>query len=407
MADLVLALNAGSSTIKFALFSVDDAGPEAKFRGLIEDRMGQPKMRAWAADGRLVDEGEWPSDAGRDAGFWARIVLEWAEARIGGDRLCAVSHRVVHGGPDYAEPVLVTDAVLSALDALSPLAPLHQPDNLAMVRAVMATRPALHNVACFDTAFFRDLPPVAQRAPIPRAWADKGVRRYGFHGLSYAYLQRRLQELKPREEPKRVIFAHLGSGASLCGCLDGAPIDTTMGFSPLDGLVMSTRCGALDPGIALYLQRTGGLDVEALEHMLYRQSGLLGVSGLSGDMRVLQQSQAVEAREAVDLFVYRLVQQVGALTASLGGLDALVFSGGIGEHAAEIRRRVCEALEWLGLQLDEAANAAGQTDISTPQSLVSAMIIPTDEEDSLASGAFAALGPDFALRGLETSRIAV
>ena len=265
------------------------------------------------------------------------------------------------------------------------LAPLHEPHNLAMARAVAERRPDLPNVACFDTAFFHDLPATARRVPIPREWEAKGVRRYGFHGLSYAYLRRRLGEIAPGGLPRRVVFAHLGSGASLCACLDGQPVETTMGFSPLDGLVMSTRCGDLDPGVVLYLMRRGGLSLQQVEDMLYRQSGLLGVSGLSGDMRTLLASAAPEAAEAVALFVFRVVREIGALAACMGGVDALVFSAGVGEHAGDIRRRVCERLAWMGLAFDARAR------ISVPASAVSAWVIPTDEEIGLATGAAALL----------------
>jgi acetate kinase len=266
---------------------------------------------------------------------------------------------------------------------------------MAMVRAVTQLRPAWSQVACFDTGFFHNLPQPARRVPIPREWEAAGVRRYGFHGLSYTYLQRRLAELKPLGWPRRVVFAHLGSGASLCACLDGAPIETTMGFSALDGLVMSTRCGAIDPGVILHLARSGGLTEDQIEDLLYHRSGLLGVSGVSGDMRALLASPAPEAEEAVELFVYRVVQQIGALAATLGGLDALVFSAGIGEHCAEIRTRICQKLEWMGVRLDSASNQAGPGEISVPQSSASVWVIPTNEEEILAEGAERVLSAEY------------
>ncbi len=249
-----------------------------------------------------------------------------------------------------------------------------------------AERPRALNVGCFDTAFFHDLPPAARRVALPAEWEGRGVRRYGFHGLSYTFLSHRLGALNPLGGPRRVIFAHLGSGASLCACLDGKPVDTTMGFSPLDGVVMSTRCGALDPGVVLYLLRQG-LDAAGIEDLLYRRSGLLALSGLSGDMRTLLASKSPEASQAVDIFVASVVREIGALTARLGGLEALVFSAGIGEHAPEIRRRVCEQLAWLGVALDDDANAAGPGRISPPTFDVSVWVIPTDEEHTLAKGA--------------------
>lgn len=387
MSDVVLALNAGSSTIKFALFALEAQGPAQRLRGLIDGVGRGPRMTAWGADGKVADERTWPKDPGRDAALFADDILAWIDDRLGDDRLVAFTHRFAHGGPDFAAPVAITPDVEATLQGLCDLAPLHEPHNLAMARAVAARRPDLPNIACFDTAFFHDLPASARRVPIPRAWEAKGVRRYGFHGLSYAYLRPRLEELAPGGLPKRTVFAHLGSGASLCACLDGRPVETTMGFSPLDGLVMSTRCGDLDPGVVLFLMRDGGLTLPQVEDLLYRQSGLLGVSGLSGDMRTLLASQTPEAEEAVELFVFRVVREIGALAACLGGLDALVFSAGIGERSGEIRRRICERLGWMGLELDAAANMDGRARISTPGSAVSAWVIPTDEEIGLAAGA--------------------
>jgi acetate kinase len=389
MADAVLALNAGSSTVKFALYAVRDGGAEPRLRGLVEDLGRAPLMRAKDPEGRLLDERAWP-DAARDVGRLADAILEWTTARLDGDRLAAVGHRFVHGGTDFHDPTLLTDAVMVKLQALCALAPLHEPYNLAMARAVAGRRPGVANIACFDTAFFHDLPATAAQLAIPRGWGARGVRRYGFHGLSYAYLRGRLGELAPGL-PKRVVFAHLGSGASLCACLDGRPVETTMGFSALDGLVMSTRCGALDPGVVFHLLRQGMAPAE-VEDMLYRRSGLLGVSDLSGDMRTLLASSADAAREAVELFVHHVVRHAGALVACLGGLDALVFSAGIGEGSAEIRRRVCERLAWLGVELDPEANAAQGPCITSAASPASAWVIPTDEEQGLADGAVAVAG---------------
>jgi acetate kinase len=362
VADLILALNAGSSTLKFALFEVGAERPVARWRGLIDAPGDGP-------EGHAAD------------------ILRQAEDHIGQDRLRAFSHRIAHGGPDFAGPALLTAPALARLDALLPLAPLHQPHNLAMARAVATLRPDLPNIGCFDTAFFHGLPAAARRVPLPPEWEARGVRRYGFHGLSYAYLQQRLGELEPQGGPRRVIFAHLGSGASLCACLDGAPVETTMGFSPLDGLVMSTRCGALDPGVVLYMLQGGGLTAGEVQDLLYRRSGLLALSGLSGDMRTLLASDAAASQEAVDMFVFRIVREIGALTACLGGLDALVFSAGIGEHAPDIRRRVCERLAWLGVEIDEVANAAGAVRISPARSSTSVWVVPTDEEHTLAAEA--------------------
>jgi acetate kinase len=390
MAELVLALNAGSSTVKFALFDVAGSAPVLRCRGLIDGLGHAPTMRVRDGDGAIVGERGWPDGGGLKPADFAGDILAWIEGRLGGQPLRAVAHRIAHGGPDFADPIVLQSAVLDELAALEPLAPLHQPHNLAMVRAVQALRPDLVNIGGFDTAFFHDLPAVAQRVPLPSPWPDRGVRRYGFHGLSYSYLQGRLRALKPLGGPSRVVFAHLGSGASLCACRDGRPVETTMGFSPLDGLVMSTRCGAIDPGVLLYLMGPGGLDRGQVEDLLYRHSGLTGVAGL-GDMRQLLAIDAPASRAAVDLFVYRVVQDVGALAAALGGLDAIVFSAGIGEHSPEIRARICERLGWIGLELDTDANAGSAERISTLRSAVSAWVIATDEEQTLAAGARQAL----------------
>jgi acetate kinase len=390
MAELVLALNAGSSTVKFALFDVAGGETIARYRGLIDGLGHAPAMRVRAAGGEVVADMTWSDTSTRPADF-AGDILAWIESRQDGEPLRAVAHRIAHGGPDFADPIELTPSVMSKLAALEPLAPLHQPHNLAMVRAVQALRPEMVNIGGFDTAFFRDLPPVARCVPLPQPWPDRGVRRYGFHGLSYSYLQGRLRALKPLGGPSRVVFAHLGSGASLCACRDGRPVETTMGFSPLDGLVMSTRCGAIDPGVLLYLLGPGGLALSEVEDLLYRRSGLAGVSGLGGDMRQLLASEAPASRAAVDLFVYRVVQDIGALAAVLGGLDAVVFSAGIGEHAPAIRARVCDQLAWLGLELDPQANAASAERISPLRSTVSAWVIATDEEQTLAAGAGQAL----------------
>lgn len=397
MSELVLALNAGSSTVKFALFDVAGAQPALRYRGLIDGVERAPTMSVRDARGELAAEGGWPSGARRPADFAADI-LAWIEARLDGEPLAAVAHRIAHGGQDFTEPTELTTQVLDRLAALEPLAPLHQPHNLAMARAVRTLRPGLINIGGFDTAFFHDLPAVARSVPLPAPWPERGVRRYGFHGLSYSYLNDRLRALKPLGTPARVVFAHLGSGASLCGCLHGRPVETTMGFSPLDGLVMSTRCGSIDPGVLLYLLGQGGLDRAQVEDLLYRRSGLAAVSGLGGDMRRLLASEAAESRAAVDLFVYRVVREVGALAAALGGLDALVFSAGIGEHAPAIRDRVCAGLAWLGLELDPEANAASAQRITIPRAAVSAWVIPTDEEHTLAVGAREALARELMCR---------
>jgi acetate kinase len=309
--------------------------------------------------------------------------LDFIDNHLGRDGLTAVGHRIVHGGADHVVPELITPALLTALRALIPLDPLHMPDNLAPISAVAAARPALRQVACFDTAFHHTMPSVAKRLALPLEISDQGVRRYGFHGLSYEYIAGRLTHLSPALAHGRVIVAHLGSGASLCALKDGKSIDTTMGFSALDGLVMATRCGLLDPGVILYLVRQGHSFAD-IESMLYHRSGLLGVSGISGDVRVLLASDDPRAREAIELFTYRIASEAGALISALGGLDGLVFTAGIGEHAPSIRSAICTRLTWLGLCLDDVANTAGVDRISTSDSAIEVRVIATDEEAMIA-----------------------
>jgi acetate kinase len=292
---------------------------------------------------------------------------------------------VVHGGAEHDRPELVTKTLLDALACLRPLAPLHEPHNLAPIRAIMAARPNLPQVVCFDTAFHHTMPVVATRCALPREFEAAGIRRYGFHGISYEFIARRLREIAPVLAMGRVITAHLGNGASLCAMHNGRSLDTTMGFTPLDGLMMGTRCGSLDPGVILYLEQQRGLNAQQIEDLLYKQSGLLGVSGgISSDMRTLLASKDSRAEEAIDLFVFRIIRDMGALTSSLGGLDGIVFTAGIGEHAPEIRARVCTQLGWLGVVLDEKANTDGADIISAAQSRVAVHIIPTDEEWMIA-----------------------
>jgi acetate kinase len=305
------------------------------------------------------------------------------EAHLDGQKPAAVGHRVVHGGTAFSAPVRIDAAVLDTLQRLWPLAPLHQPHNLAAIRAIAAISPSLPQVACFDTAFHHGKPPVAQRFALPRELHEAGIRRYGFHGLSYD-IGAALRERAPDVAGGRVVVAHLGAGASLCAMLGGKSIDTTMGFTALDGLPMGTRCGALDPGVILYLLRERGTDADRIEDLLYHHSGLLGISGLSSDMRELLGSHDQRAEDAVDLFVYCIARELGALAATLGGLDGLVFTAGIGEHAPEIRRRVCGRSAWLGIVLDLDANERGDECISTATSRVSVWRITTDEERVIA-----------------------
>lgn len=387
MPGTILALNAGSSSIKFALLEDGVHARRLLSRGEIDGIGNAPCFAARAPDGTLLAGRHWDAGARLEHEDLLKTLLDWATSHLGGGSLMAVGHRVVHGGSRFHQPVLVDAGVLSALEALIPLAPLHQPHNLAAIRALARLSPGLPQVACFDTAFHRDMPPVATRMALPRAYADEGMRRYGFHGLSYEYLASRLRELAPVPASGRVIAAHLGNGASLCAMRDGRSVDTTMGFSTLDGLVMGTRCGSIDPGALLYLQQARGLTVAEVERLLYHDSGLLGVSGISNDMRTLQASTDPRAKEAVALFVYRVVREIGAMASSLGGLDALVFSAGIGEHMAAIRASVCEALAWLGVECEAQANVRNDLLISTPGSRVGVYVIATDEEAMIAAHA--------------------
>jgi acetate kinase len=384
MPEAVLSINAGSSSIKFALFGLAEGGElEAISAGKIEGIGSSPHLIARDSAGSVVMERRW-----EDRSFTHEAFLEELLSRIGtlagSCRLVGIGHRVVHGGVEFAAPELITKPVLDALGKLVPLAPLHQSHNLAAIFAAMAARPGVPHVACFDTAFHRTQPPVATRFAIPQALFDEGIRRYGFHGLSYEYVARTLQQLDPAAASGRVIAAHLGNGASLCAMAGGLSVDTTMGFTALDGLMMGTRCGSIDPGVILYLQQQKGMSPDEIQRLLYEQSGLLGVSGLSGDMRELLASGHASAREAVELFVYRVSREAGALASSLGGLDDLVFTAGIGENSPAIRAFVCQRLAWLGVEIDAEANEAGAPTISAPTSRVLVRVIPTDEERMIA-----------------------
>ncbi|MBH8580666.1 acetate/propionate family kinase [Bisbaumannia pacifica] len=346
-----LILNGGSSTLKFALYE----GEARRLRGLIERIGATPRLRLSQAPAGLSPPA---ALAAPDTPAAAAALLDWLAASDELTGLDAIVHRIVHGGRDFAAPVILDEATLARLDALSPLAPLHQPQALAVVRACRERLPGPLQIGCFDTAFHHDQPRLHQLFALPRALSEEGILRYGFHGLSYAYIARRLAELDGDKAGGRAIVAHLGQGASLCAMHRGRSLATTMGFTALDGLMMGRRCGALDPGVVLYLQQQRGWDIGRIERLLYHDSGLLGVSGHSDDMRDLLSRQDAACQEAVDLFVHRLVREIGALVAVLGGLDTLVFTAGIGEQAAPIRQRVCEALAWLGVALDPERNAA-------------------------------------------------
>ena len=372
-------LNAGSSSLKFALYDAGAALTVAA-RGEVENLNSTPHFIARDSKGVVLAETH-----GASADFAATLegLLKFVDDHLGNSRLCAVGHRIVHGGAKHIAPELVTPALLEALCALIPLDPLHLPHNLAPVRALAAARPELMQVACFDTAFHHTMPIEASRFAVPRELTAAGVRRYGFHGLGYEFIVAQLKSHAPALARGRVIAAHLGAGASLCALQGGVSIATTMSFSVLDGLVMSTRCGAIDPGVVLYLARQGKSFAE-IEDMLYRRSGLLGVSGISGDMRVLLASDDPHAREALDLFSYRIAFEIAGLTGALGGLEGLVFTAGIGERAPTIRAEICDRLAWIGVRLDATANAANSACISAPESEIEVCVIATDEEATVA-----------------------
>jgi acetate kinase len=400
MDDNIVVLNAGSSSLKFSIYRRPErASWRLETRGQIEGIGTAPRFAAKDGDGKRLTERALDAAVVRDAAAALDALASWLREHYSGARILGVGHRVVHGGPRFAAPTLVTPQVLEELRALIPLAPLHQPHNLAAIEAAIERLPGVPQVACFDTSFHRGQPPVAEVVPLPREIRGGGVQRYGFHGLSYEYIASVLPQIAPDIGSGRVVVAHLGSGASMCALQNGKSIDSTLGFTALDGLCMGTRPGALDPGVVLYLFQNLGLSAKEVETMLYKKSGLLGISGISNDMRDLLDSREPSAVLAVDYFVYRAVKEIGALTAVLGGIDAIVFTAGIGENSSEIRKRICEESAWLGIEFDEAANQARQLRISRPDSRVSAWVIPTNEELVIArhTGDLLGVGSD---RGL-------
>lgn len=397
MSDAVLVLNAGSSSIKFSVFPghISPSRPDIICEGECEgighrvhftakDRTGASLVDEYLAEGITHEEA-------------LAALLRWLEDHFQDHQLVAAGHRVVHGGSLYAAPIVIDAAGTAELRRLIPLAPLHQPHNLAAIAALSKLYPLLPQIACFDTAFHHTQPKVATAFALPRRLAAEGIRRYGFHGLSYEYIASVLPDiLGPAAADGRVVVAHLGSGASLCAIHERKSVATTMGFTALDGLAMSRRCGNLDPGVVLYLMQEKGLTAAEVTNLLYNESGLFGVSGISDDMRTLLASDDPSAKEAVALFVYRIGRELGSMAAALGGIGALVFTAGIGEHAAEIRRRVCEDAAWLGVDLDQSANLAGAAMITRPGSRTSAWVIPTDEDLMIARHAWTLLNPEAA-----------
>ncbi|SIO60435.1 acetate kinase [Singulisphaera sp. GP187] len=392
MANAQVVLNAGSSSLKFSVFLIEDA-PTLLISGQIEGLETHPHFKAKDVNGAVIGERSWSSGTGFGHRAAIEFLFEWGRGALGGLHVVEAGHRVVHGGTRFTGPVRIDAAVLAALDELVPLAPLHQPHSLAAIRAVAEHVPDLPQVACFDTAFHRGQPAVAQLFALPRWLTAEGIRRYGFHGLSYEYVSSAFRQLDPAAAAGRTVVAHLGNGASLCAMHNGRSVATTMSFTPADGLPMGTRAGTLDPGLMTYLMKQHGMNADALENLIYHQSGLLGVSGISSDMRELQASDQAHANEAIELFAYRISRELGSLAAALGGLDALVFTGGIGENDVNIRERVCRSATWLGLTLDPAANASHGPRISRPDGNgVSAWVVPTNEELMIAQHTRRTLG---------------
>jgi acetate kinase len=384
--DAVLVLNAGSSSIKFALFRAGRDGVAEVFRGKADDLAEDPRLIVRDGSGRTVADQAICGHGNRAITHEAALdcLLGWFDAHDDAWRVIAAGHRVTHGGPGCYAPVAVTSGLLDTLERLAPLAPLHQPHNIEGIRALARVRSDLPQVACFDTAFHATQPEVETHYALPEDIVRLGVRRYGFHGLSYEYIASVLPQHLGAAADGRVVVAHLGNGASMCGMHGRRSVATTMGFTAVEGLVMGTRCGTLDPGVVLYLIEQQGQAPAAVRDALYNRSGLLGLSGLSNDMRTLLASSDRRARLAIDVFVHRIVREIGSLAAAMGGLDAIVFTAGIGENAAPVRARTCVALEWLGLHIDMDANDRHATRISRQTSRVGAWVIPTNEELMIA-----------------------
>ena len=393
MADAIAVLNAGSSSLKFSLFAEGPDAPVVVVRGQAEGLQTSPRFIAKDADGVVIGEKTWGDGAVLGHAAALDHLVAFLRDRLTQYRLVGVGHRVVHGGLEYAQPVRVDATVVAALEKYVPLAPLHQPHNLAPIKALLERLPHLPQVACFDTAFHRSQPPVAQAFALPRSITERGVIRYGFHGLSYEYIAGVLPAHDARAAAGKAIVLHLGNGASMCALAKGRSVASTMGFTAADGLPMGTRCGNLDPGVVLYLMDELRMDTRAVEKLIYQQSGLLGVSGISSDMRTLLASNDPNAKAAIDLYVYRIGRELGSLAAALGGLDAIVFTAGIGENSAVLRERICYEAAWLGIALDADANGGAReaTRISTNDSRVAAWVIPTNEELMIARHTRAAI----------------
>ena len=389
-----LVLNAGSSSLKFSVFRQQSSSDhlETLLSGQISGIGSLARFEAKGADRQPLAEHVWDDKDSLCRDTLLQYVLRWVRSTLVEDEIVAVGHRVVHGGRTLRKPMRVSPKLLEKLDSLVPLAPLHQPHNLAPMRILAKNFPDLEQVACFDTAFHSQQPWLARTYALPQALTDEGVCSYGFHGLSYEYVTGQLLETRPDLADKHIVICHLGNGSSICAVKGGQSMDTSMGFSALDGLPMGTRTGSLDPGVILYLMREKQMGLEALEDLLYKQSGLLGVSGLSNDMKVLQESDDPQAAKAVELFCFRVAKEVAALASSMGGLDALVFTAGIGENSPQIRAMISERLAWLGVSIDAGANARKAYDISGPDSRVPVFVVPTNEEMMIAKHTINVLG---------------
>ena len=392
MRDAVLVINAGSSSIKFSVFVADASRLTLNFRGQIEGIFTAPHFIAKDSQGTEMGEKSWPQGTQLGHGGAIEYLRTFLREQRGDLQVAGLGHRVAHGGATYSQPVRVTNQVFSDLEKLIPLAPLHQPNNLAPIRLVLESMPDVPQVACFDTAFHHTNPVVSQMFALPKKLTEAGVRRYGFHGLSYEYIASVLPDRAPLAAEGKTVVLHLGSGSSMCALSGGKSVASTMGFSALDGLAMGTRCGALDPGVILFLLGQQKMDLAAIEKLLYTQSGLLGVSGISSDLRVLIESQEPDAKLALALYVYRIGRELGSLAGALGGLEAMVFTAGVGENAPSIRERVCRSAAWLGVALDPAANANGGPCISKPKSRVEVWVLPTNEELMIARHTLRLLG---------------
>lgn len=380
MSDAIAVLNAGSSSVKYSMYLAEGDELRLHLRGQIERLLISPRFVAKDGSGNVVAERSWGEGTklGHDGGI--QHLFEFLRKEVAQHRLIGVGHRVAHGGMDFTRPVRVDAGVIQALERLVPLVPLHQPHNLAPMRTLLERAPQLTQVACFDTSFHHSNPPASRYYALPLEYAEAGVRRYGFHGLSYEYIASVLPKVDAAAAAGRTIVLHLGSGSSMCAMRGGQSMASTMGFTGVEGLPMGTRSGSLDPGVLLFLMDQRKMDARAIEKLIYEQSGLLGLSGISSDMRALLQSENPRARLAVDVYIYRIGRELGSLVAALGGLDAIVFTAGIGEHASVVRSRVCRDAAWTGLELDEGSNATGGPRVSTTGSRVSAWVIPTNEE---------------------------